>query len=163
MMFTKEQLVATNGKRFTQALFWEVEFDENVALFSVAINPKEGLVDFKKLYLSYAVDDPSEYTFAMEVFGNWEQWEKIKTNRKITPHLESIFKERDIALKSKMLTSIVKEAVDGRAKLAAAKYIIEEGYTKRHKSDKSLETAKEAYKRVHTESEEDFRRIGLEH
>jgi len=96
------------------------EFDEELG--------KE-IKSLKKLYISYS--DPSEYDFAMEVFGSFECWDKMRTgmNKFSTDIYPSWRKEFEQRMLSQHLKSIVNVAVDDthKQKLEATKYLIDKG------------------------------------
>lgn len=110
---------------------------------------KNHLPSLRELYVLYVVDDPSEATFAEEVFGDVFYWTKLRE----APFLQDYLKQWDVVVqvkrKQKAFKAVVSEVEDGgRSALTAAKYLIEEGWrqdkTKKAVKAKVDSTSKEA-------------------
>jgi hypothetical protein len=123
-----------------------------------------GLPSLKALYL--ACGDPTEYSFAMEAFGSWNQWLKIKASKAIGPYLEGWDMELELKLKSDGLRSVIGEAKGGgKSSFNAAKYLANGDWnkaTKRGRPSKE-EVAKELKiaAKLDAEFADDATRIGL--
>ena len=128
-MYTYEQLHNTIGKRLTRSLIKEGAYSEKFNIFTLdkRDNPKEGLVSLWKLYMAYAVDDPTEYTFAVEVFGDMAFWQNLREAYPVRDIIESWEHEAEIARKSKMLNYIRDATLDPKTSFQAAKYLLENG------------------------------------
>lgn len=124
----KEKLRTASNVMVTSALFFEERKNEQYAYFTYSDVPRRGLVPFKALYLEYAVDDPTEYTFAMEVFGSWDHWIKIQKNKSVLSFIERCREERDIAIESRAIKQIMEEAESGKNSFQAAKFLATKGY-----------------------------------
>lgn len=152
------------GVRLTKSLFWEVGKDKEKALFTFSHNPRTDLdlIPFREVYLAYCVDDPSEYTFAMEVFGDWFHWTKILENTTIFSYIKKVREERDVAIKSKAFKEIINEAKDGRSKFQAAKYLIEKGLVLEDEDEKSSKSTKNSISNIREEYKDDLKRLHLQ-
>lgn len=125
------------NRRITKGLFNDLYYDERFNFFTLKrwdIKPNkgipEGLVSFPLTYLKYAVQDPTEYFLANEVFGDWEHWQLVCNMPLLADTMEALRKERDIAIKSKAYRAIQEEALDTTSKnsYAAHKWLAEKGW-----------------------------------
>lgn len=121
------------------------------------------LLPISRLFVESTVQDPTEYSFAMEVFGSWEAWDKIRSgDRRLKAQIEKWRTEADVCRKSIAFKSVVEEAQGGKSAFSAAKYLIEEtwatkGPDGRSARKKARETAEEAFERSGTA--EDIKRL----
>lgn len=172
MMFTERQLRTPQGKLRTKSLFWELSFfDPQHVIFTLKENDlqKDGktYVSLRKLYLSYCVTDPTEYTFAWSVFGSWDTWQQLSRSNYVKKDIESWRKEVEVKIKSEAIRSIANEMRDGgRSSFGAAKLLLERGWL----DDKSASKAKEKLKAKEEEEmdkqalsllSEDAERLGI--
>ncbi len=123
-IFQPKDLYNKQNKMLLREIFCEWNPD---ALLTSDRNGKEGKVCLFTLYMAHAVDDPSEVTFAEEVFGDIYFWQCLTES----VWFKGIAEEwRFIAAtkrKQKAFKAIVKEVQDnGRSAFTAAKYLIEE-------------------------------------
>lgn len=151
----QEKLRTSANVMVTSSLFFEEKKDERYAFFTYSDTPRRGLVPFKALYLEYAVDDPTEYTFAQEVFGSWDHWLKIQKNKNVLAFIERCREERDIAIESRAIKQIMDEAESGKNSFQAAKFLATKGYTQF--TDKTKKRT--AKKHTESQAEVDLKRI----
>lgn len=172
MLFTETQLRTSQGKLRTRSLFWELSyFEPEHVIFTLRENDleKNGKVytSLRKLYLSYCVSDPTEYTFAWAVFGSWDTWQQLSRSNYVKKDIESWRKEVEVKIKSEAIRSIANEMRDGgRSSFGAAKLLLERGWL----DDKSASKAKEKLKAKEEEEmdkqalsllSEDAERLGI--
>lgn len=125
-MFTRDQLTGENNIRLTKSLF--IDMGEDPAnIFTLRHETYKGCVPLRNLYLKYCVDDPSESTFAEEVFGDWHFWAKLREIGWFKAHLQEWREVADIKRKSIAFKYIVDEVKnDGRNGYQAAKLLLDE-------------------------------------
>lgn len=167
MTFDKSQLIGKNGKFLTESLFWETNRDRenNEPLFTLKPAEHMGYPSLKQLYLSYR--DPTEYTFAMEVFGSWQHWEHLVSLSWFAPHAEEWRGELATLLRSEAARAALGVLSDPEApaanKMQAARYITDRGWEEKQTKGrpKKADIKKEARRLAETSShfEDDFKRI----
>ncbi len=152
----------------TKSLFYELAYDNSeFAVFTLKEQDSETsdgrpLMSFSKTFIELTVDDPTEVTFADEMFGSWEVWDKIRnSDKRIVSKLQGWRREADVRRKSIALQTIVQEVrSQGRSALTAAKYLIDEPWNikdGRKTRPEARETASEAFERVG--ASEDVKRL----
>lgn len=122
-LFSKEQLYADSGKARFKELFDPWNTDSLVTLEK----EKEGKVSLYKIYLSLVEDDPSEVTFADEVFGDLGFWLRLKESLMLKSYFiewANIASERRKRMAFKAIIDEVKN--NGKSSFTAAKYLVEE-------------------------------------
>jgi len=77
--------------------------------------------------MQYAVDDPTEYSFAVEVFGDMAFWLNLRDKYPIKDCIEDWETEAEVARKSKALGLIREATRDPKTSFPAAKWLIEHG------------------------------------
>lgn len=172
MLFNETQLRTSQGKLRTRSLFWELSyFEPEHVIFTLRENDLEKngktYTSLRKLYLSYCVSDPTEYTFAWAVFGSWDTWQQLSRSNYVKKDIESWRKEVEVKIKSEAIRSIASEMRDGgRSSFGAAKLLLERGWL----DDKSASKAKEKLKAKEEEEmdkqalsllSEDAERLGI--
>jgi len=125
-IFKKEQLWAANGLPKTNCLFQETKRPGDAPIMSL-----NGWSDdypcLRTYYVNLTVDDPSEATFAEEVFGDIRYWFKLRDAKFMSSYLPEWREEADIKRKQKAFKAVFKEVEEnGRSAFTAAKYLIEE-------------------------------------
>lgn len=112
------------GNFRTQSLFLETNVTDNASLFTLKDDDyeKDGQTypSLKRIYLSY--DDPTEWQFVEEVFGNWRHWERICGNQVLLKYITQWRNELEIKLRSKGIRSVIGLSKD---KESAAKWLAE--------------------------------------
>ena len=172
MLFNETQLRTSQGKLRTRSLFWELSyFEPEHVIFTLRENDLEKngktYTSLRKLYLSYCVSDPTEYTFAWAVFGSWDTWQQLSRSNYVKKEIESWRKEVEVKIKSEAIRSIASEMRDGgRSSFGAAKLLLERGWL----DDKNASKAKEKLKAKEEEElnkealsllSEDAERLGI--
>lgn len=124
-------------------------------------------VSFSNLYRSLVPQDPTEYTFAMAVFGDWQVWEVIREAPQVKPYITKLRREAEVKIKSEAIKAIAEEAkAGGRSSFTAAKLLLERGWIEKEPASKAKqklmekeeqEMDKEAMKLLNEEAE----RLGL--
>jgi hypothetical protein len=134
-LLSKSQIKNANDKVRTLGMFYEMDYKDTDAVLSIKPNGPhltssgKELHSIHDLYMQHCIDDPTEYTLAIEVFGEWKTWEKISSNtRNQDEWLTSLRNEAIIARKAMAFKSLVKDAKTGTG--ASAKYLIEEPWKK---------------------------------
>lgn len=127
----EEILFNEMGTQRTRALFKETCVDGDTPFFTIGHREREGLVNLRKLFIELTEDDPTEMTFAEEVFGDFKYWTKITQSNLLTSHIEEWRIIADTKRKQKAFKAIIKEAKSGKSAFSAAKYLIEEPWTDR--------------------------------
>lgn len=134
MMYTPEQLKGSNNKIRTKQLFYELSYmDPENALFTTKEQDIEvrgkTYVSLKQLYLSMVPNDPTEYTFALTVFGSWHIWETISKSALVKPYIKEWRSEVEVKIKSEAIQAIAQEMrTQGRSSFTAAKLLLDKGW-----------------------------------
>ena len=151
----------------TQSLFREFYLsDQPAPLWTLREKDSQGtLPSLRALYMEIA--DPSEYAFAMEAFGSWKHWLKIKASKAIEPWIEDWPIELEVKLRSQGIKSVIEEAQKGKSRFQAAKALAEGFWNK--KSSKRGRPSKEEVireRKIAAKLDEEFNadaeRIGLQ-
>lgn len=126
---------------------------------------KDGVmyISLRRLYLE--IGDPTEYDFAVTVFGSWKHWQKLCNNRMFSDMLAEWREELEVKMRSDAIRSIVDSATSpGQGKVAAARYIAEKGWDKRKAGRPTNEQIKREAKiqgKIDSEVADDLSRLGL--
>lgn len=154
-MFTKEQLYGDQGHPRTKSLFREYGGEP----LTLSKHEMEGCINLRSIYFSFCVDDPTEYVFAKEVFGDWGYWAHLREISWVKKEVDEWRKAVEVERKSKAFRSLVQDATnpDSRSRVTSAKYLIEEPWKGKSKTvrQEKEETATTAYGQV----EKDLKRI----
>lgn len=139
----------SNGVAMSASLFEET----NVT----SIKPLFKLSEWHKVYIE--MSDPTEYTTAMVLCGNWEFWNKLKESVSIGPYMKAWKDELEVKLRSEGIIALVKQAKDGNA--SAARYLADAEFfgTKREKRTKAEKAALSAS--IEDKVKKDMERLGL--
>lgn len=125
-LFSNDDLYTdSNNLPRTRILFCQK--DANGPL-SVSRKDIPGKVNLFNLFMELVVEDPSEVTFAEEVFGDIVYWkEHLSQDLWFKTHLENWRMAATEKRKSLAFKSIIKEVKEsGKSAFTAAKYLIEE-------------------------------------
>ena len=153
----------------TQSLFWEYNADrkEFEPLWTCKDEDhKSGKYpSLKHLYI--AMNDPTEYSFAMKYFGSYEHWKVLCSREWFKPIVEAWRDELELKMKSEALVTIreISDDKDDSRALQAARYLADKGWldkaTKGRPTKESVqgETKRLAHKA--SELDEDATRIGI--
>ncbi len=149
-MFTHDQLHSTQGHRLTRSLFKETCKPGDEPIMTLSRNPKDDLVQLAPIFLEYVTLDPSEYEFAVHVFGSFSHWKIIAESTWMRPYIEEWRMEADVRRKSIAFRQIADEAQGkGRSSYSAAKFLIEEPW-----KDKRKKAVKETAEKTSTKASE---------
>lgn len=116
----------------------------------------------QKIYLSY--NDPTEYQFAIDVFGSWRAWKRISGSAKIAEHVNRWREEAEIRMRSEAIRALHEVATnEGPRGVGAAKYVAERGWEKRagRPSNEEVERQKRIHAGISKALDEDAERIGI--
>ena len=151
-IFTYEELHSTLNHRKTKALFSETCTPDQTPIMTLGRRPKDGLVVLRDFFIEYTTLDPTEYDFAVEVFGDYAFWENLSQATWIQPHLEEWRMVADVRRKSIAFGTLLRDVQEGKPSApSSAKFLIEEGWKNkrkkevREKSQKTTETAASFY------------------
>lgn len=108
-----------SGKRVILGLFKEF------ARPDVKFKPVFTLQEVKALYLDCR--DPSEYTVAQTLLGDWEHWQEVRNHNLIKPHVDKWAAELQVKLQSEAIAQMKLHAKQ-QGGTAAAKWLAEKGY-----------------------------------
>ncbi len=153
-MFSPDTFKAETGKPRTQALFIELSYDKPThAVFTLKEDDHEHngtlYLSLHKLFVSMVPNDPSEYEFAMTVFGSWDIWENLCKSPRVKAHIAKWRAEAHVKIKSQAIQAIAMEMKEGgRSSFSAAKLLLEKGWL-----DK--DTASQAKKKLQAKERED--------
>lgn len=133
-MYTLEQLRGSNNKTRTRQLFYELSYmDPENALFTtkdydIEVRGKH-YVSLKQIYLAMVPNDPTEYTFALTVFGSWSIWDTIAKSAIVKPMIKEWRNEVEVKIKSEAIQAIAQEMrTQGRSSFTAAKLLLDKGW-----------------------------------
>ena len=162
-----KNLLKDSRKRYrTLSLFREFYLSEVEPLWSLQDeDPQNTLPSLKKLYMN--IGDPTEYEFALQAFGSWKHWLKIKNSKAITAFIEDWPIELEVKLRSEGIKGVIKEAESGKAKFNAAKFLANADWksttSKRGRPSKEeVERERKIAAKLDSEFSQDAERIGLQ-
>ena len=96
----------------TQSLFREFYIQDIKPVYCLLEEDSKGeLPSLKKLYMD--VGDPTEYEFAMQAFGSWKHWLKIKSAKAIQPWIDDWPTELEVKLRSEGIRKVIQESSSG--------------------------------------------------
>jgi hypothetical protein len=154
MLFDTSKTKSDNGVVRTKSLFYELSYDNTEhVLFTLKDQDLDHngrtYTSLSNLYRSLVPQDPTEYTFAMAVFGNWHVWDTIRNAPQLKPHVKKWRNEAEVKIKSEAIKAIALEAQSGgRSAFTAAKLLLERGWIEKE------EVAKAKQKLLEKEEEE---------
>jgi len=123
-ILTYKDLYNSRNNMLLREVFCEYNPD---ALLTVDKNGKDGKICLFKLYMTHAVDDPSEVTFAEEVFGDLFFWQNLTESVFFKKHAEEWRFLAATKRKQAAFKAIIEEVKNnGKSSFTAAKYLIEE-------------------------------------
>jgi len=123
---------------------------------------------YKSLHKIYIeMEDPTEYEFAMSVFGDYSVWENLCSLSWFKRHHIQMQKELVLKLKARTVRNMINDLNDGKASYNAQKYLADAGYLegndkKRGRPSKDeLDGALKLAAMDKADTEDDAARIGL--
>jgi hypothetical protein len=161
----KKVLKDAQGRYRTQSLFREFYIKDLEPLWSLKDEDSQGILpSLKTLYME--CEDPTEYEFAMQAFGSWQHWIKIKSSAAIKAYIEDWPIELEVSLRSKGIRLVTQEALNGKSKFNAAKFLAE-GQWKKADNKRGRPSKEELHRelkiaaKLDSEIGEDAARLGL--
>ena len=149
-IFTYKDLYNSRNNMLLREIF--SEYNPETGLLTYDKNGKEGKVCLFKLYMAHSVDDPSEVTFAEEVFGDLYFWQCLTESTWFQRHIQEWRYLASVKRKQLAFKAVINEVkTNGKSSFTAAKYLIEEpwktGNAMERKRNKKLvsESAEEAF------------------
>ena len=119
----------------------------------------EGYISLQKLFVSLTIDDPTEVNFAEEVFGDVGYWMILQKVAKLKPHIEKWREIAEMKRKQKAFKAIINEVEhEGKGKLQAAKFLIEEPW-KNKRIKTTREASKKTTERAFNSVSDDYKRL----
>ena len=124
----------------------------------------------ERLFMDMVPNDPTEYTFAVEVFGSVKAWEIIQRHPLLPKKLPEWRKEVAKGLRAKGVQYMIEEVSEGgKDSFRAAKFLIDKGWVDdahvgpgRPKKRVPEEEQKEEDRELLESMSEDAQRLGLE-
>lgn len=169
MLYGFDKTKNSKGVIRTKSLFLELVYlTPEHAVFTLKdedhIHRGVNYTSLSKLYMSMVPNDPTEYTFAQTVFGNWHVWDTIRNAPQLRDHYLRWKKEAEIKVKSEAIKAIATEMNEGgRSSFSAAKLLLERGWiekttaTKKKRQQEEEDLNNEALQLLG----EDAERLGL--
>tara|TARA_R110000822_G_C15229912_1_gene485219 strand:+ start:283 stop:774 length:492 start_codon:yes stop_codon:yes gene_type:complete len=123
---------------------------------------------YKSLHKIYIeMEDPTEYEFAMSVFGDFSVWENMCNLTWFKHHHHQMQKELVLKLKARTVKGMINDLNEGKASYNAQKYLADAGYLdsnnkKRGRPSRDeLDGALREAARNEADTKDDAARIGL--
>lgn len=115
------ELKDSNGRWLTSALFEET---------NTGAGGFKPITNFKKAHDRYIeLNDPTEYSFAMELLGSWEHWKTLVESATFRTHIALWREELEIKLRSEAIKEIIAVSTTEKARgTTAAKWLAEGGW-----------------------------------
>lgn len=133
MKVDKSRLVDVKGRPLTQSLFLEVNYDPEVAVYTMKgyDHEYEGKIfpSLKRLYLE--MEDPVEYEFAYTYLLDWKHWLRICDNKLFKKEVEEWREELELKIRGMGTKSILDAALSEDGSFQAAKWLADKGWDKR--------------------------------
>lgn len=118
-MVDRTKFLDGSGKRVVLQLFKEF------ARVDVKFKPVYTLQEWKEVFLECR--DPSEYSVAMTLLGDWEHWLEVRNHPVIKPHIDKWHSELEVKLRSEAIAQMKAHAKQPGG-TAAAKWLADKGY-----------------------------------
>lgn len=118
-----------------------------------------------KIYVE--MEDPTEYEFALSVFGDFSVWENLCNLSWFRVHHNQMKKELMLKLKARTIKNMIKDLAEGKASYNAQKYLADAGYLEGNEkkrgrpSKEELDGALRDAVRKEADTKDDAARIGL--
>lgn len=136
----KESLKDVKGRPLTQSLFLEINYDPEVAVYTLKDYDHEydGKIypSLKRLYLN--MEDPVEYEFASTYLLGWKHWLRICENKLFKDTVEEWREELQLKIRSQAIKDIIDMTADEKS-FQAAKWLADRGWDKRRAGRPSKE------------------------
>lgn len=129
------------------------------AIFTCSRFHEDKYIYLPDLYVQYCVDDPSEYDFAMAVFGELEAWERIKKLKFFKKSYDQMVHHADVKRKSKAFKAVINEVDSGgRSAFTASKFLIDEPW-KDKRTKVAAKKSKSSTQEASTQVKDDLDRL----
>lgn len=119
-----------NGHILNKALFIETNVTPAIKpVFTLKNFSYRGLPSLKKIFMDY--EDPLEYTFAVNVFGSFELWERLARSSTLRILVRTWRRELSLRLQSKavdVVRNIATQSESVSNALQAAKFLADRGW-----------------------------------
>lgn len=144
MEVDKTRFKDEKGRYIVQGLFIEDRYNTDLAVYTMAGEDKEykGQVfpSLKKLYLEAM--DPEEYIFASTYLYDWPHWQRLCNNNIVGREIAKWRDELILSIRSEAINSIIHMATE-KDSYQAAKWLADEGWTKKTRGRPSKEELEE--------------------
>ena len=113
--FSRADFHASNGITKGPALFKELEGPDPIFTLKEEDCEWKGkhLYSLPRLYLELTESDPTEWNFAITIFGSWETWEKISEYDALKPYVAGWRRQKELRIRSVAAQVLIKEAQGG--------------------------------------------------
>lgn len=132
MKIDKTKLKDSMDRPMTQALFLEVGYDTEKAVYTLKEEDYEykGVLypSLKRLYLE--MEDLVEYEFAKTYLLGWAHWQRMNENKLLSKHFSEWREELEISIRSQAVRDIINMSADDKG-FQAAKWLADRGWDKR--------------------------------
>lgn len=155
------------GRFLTRALFFETSGiagtrDKYPPPFTLKEDDYKDYKSLRKIYLEY--EDPTEYSFAIEVFGSWDHWQRLLNTEWFIPHIEDWRLELETKMESKGIKRMV-ELAKKDDKGVSAKWLASKGWktgsNRGRPSNAEVQGERKRQARSSKDTLEDAERLGL--
>lgn len=126
-MLSRSDIYTPQGSLKILCLIQELApFGSKGPIFTIR-EEKEGFISLKRLFVEHTWKDPSEATFALEVFGDVGYWLKARESKVLKVHLDEWRMEADVYRKREAFKAVIEEVTSkGKSSFSAAKFLIDE-------------------------------------
>ena len=159
----KAVLKDSRGRYRTQSLFEEFKHVTPAYEPLWTLREEGSLPSLRALYME--ISDPTEYAFAIEAFGSYKQWLKIKNNKSIQTWMDDWAFELEVKIRSDGIRGVAEEAKGGKAKFNANKAMAEGFWSKQSHRGRptklEVERERKIAAKLDAEFADDADRIGL--
>ena len=132
MNIDKRRLKDVSDRPMTQALFLEIGYQEDKAVYTLKDQDHEykgnTYPSLKRLFLE--MEDVTEYEFANKYLLGWSHWKRMNENKALRKHFEEWREELELRLRAQGIRAIIDQSADEKG-FQAAKYLAEKGWDKK--------------------------------
>lgn len=124
MQYSQEFLAETVNNRteslFKETMTWSAKGHGIEPIYTIKDYDMDGLFSAKRIYLECR--DPTEYSAAIALVGNWQHWQRIRANKKLGAIIDEWAEELEVKLRSEGLQDMAKHS---KKSTDAAKWLSE--------------------------------------
>lgn len=155
----RSRLKDAMGRPLTQSLFLEYQYNDELAVYSLSDEDKvyndKFFPSLRKRYLHSM--DPTEYTFALDHFLSWDQWQRICENQAMATRIAKWREELEVKIRSRAVRNLIalnenfsaqKWAADGHWNVKRGRPTKEEQQRERKIRSRAVEEAAEDGNRI---------------